>query len=167
MTLKLYIAGPLFTPYHRAQHARTAAFLRRQGYVCFVPHEFGVARAFDADTGTPPTPISIFDDDYDMVREADAIVALLDDPDVSSGLACEMGIFWMMMQSNPAKKGILGLLTDERAYRRHDAGLPPVNAFTLGCVLDAGNIYNNLDDILAHLNGWRAGDSMSKGEIKR
>ena len=28
MTLKLYIAGPLFTPYHRAFHARNAARLR-------------------------------------------------------------------------------------------------------------------------------------------
>jgi nucleoside 2-deoxyribosyltransferase len=167
MTMKLYIAGPLFTPYHRGQHARTAARLRREGYVCFVPQEFSAARAFGTDTGTLPTPINIFDDDYDMVREADAIVALLDDPDVSSGLACELGIFWMMMHGNPAKKGILGLLTDERAYRRLDAGMPPVNAFTLGCVLDVGNIYNNLDNILAHLNGWRAGLSMPKGAIKR
>jgi len=167
MTLKLYVAGPLFTPYHRAQHARTAAFLRRNGYICFVPHEFSVTRAFDNDTGTPATPIGIFDDDYDMINESDAIVALLDDPDVSSGLACELGIFWMMMQSNPSKKGILGLLTDDRAYRRHDVKMPPINAFTLGCVLDSGNIYNNIDDILEHLNCWNSGESRPKGEIKR
>lgn len=167
MTLKLYVAGPLFTPYHRAQHARTAAFLRRKGYICFVPHEFSVTRAFDNDTGNPATPIGIFDDDYDMINESDAIVALLDDPDVSSGLACELGIFWMMMQSNSSKKGILGLLTDDRAYRRLDVKMPPINAFTLGCVLDSGNIYNNIDDILEHLNSWNSGESRSKGEIKR
>ena len=56
MTLKLYIAGPLFTPYHRAFHARNAARLRSEGFVCLVPHERSVARAFEWDTGTPTTP---------------------------------------------------------------------------------------------------------------
>ncbi len=165
MTLKLYIAGPLFTPYHRAFHARNAARLRSEGFVCLVPHERSVARAFEWDTGTPTTPIDIFDMDYDMVAEADAIVALLDDPDISSGLACEIGLFWSMMQTDTRKKGVLGLLTDDRAYRRAAAGVPAVNAFTLGCVLDVGCVYRDLDKIIAHLHGWNAGRSMPRGEM--
>jgi nucleoside 2-deoxyribosyltransferase len=165
MTLKLYIAGPLFTPYHRGRHARSAAILRSEGFVCLVPHERSVTRVFDADTGTPATPISIFDDDYDMVTEADAIVALLDDPDISSGLTCEIGIFWAQMQHNPAKKGVLGFLADDRAHRRHRLGLPPVNAFSLGCILDIGCVYSNFDHLIAHLHGWKAGREMPKGEL--
>ncbi len=165
MTLKLYIAGPLFTPYHRAFHARNAARLRSEGFVCLVPHERSVARAFEWDTGTPTTPIDIFDMDYDMVAEADAIVALLDDPDISSGLACEIGLFWSMMQTDARKKGVLGLLTDDRAYRRAAAGVPAVNAFTLGCVLDIGCVYRDLDKIIAHLKRWNEGRPMPRGEM--
>ena len=165
MTLKLYIAGPLFTPYHRGMHARNAARLRSEGFVCLVPHERSPMFAFTQDTGTPTTPITIFDQDYDMVAEADAIVALLDDPDISSGLTCEIGIFWSMMRRNPAKKGVLGLLTDERAVRRAKAGVPPVNAFSLGCILDAGCVYSNLDDIIKHLHAWNEGRQMPIGEM--
>lgn len=166
MTLKLYIAGPLFTPYHRAFHARNAARLRSAGFVCLVPHERSVARAFEWDTGTPTTPIAIFDMDYDMVEEADAVVALLDDPDVSSGLACEIGLFWSMMQRDPRKKGVVGLLTDDRAYARAETDVPAINAFTLGCVLDIGAVYRTLDQVIEHLQGWRAGHSMPKGVMQ-
>jgi nucleoside 2-deoxyribosyltransferase len=165
MTLKLYIAGPLFTPYHRAFHARNAARLRSEGFVCLVPHERSIAEAFKWDTGTPTTPIGIFDMDYDLVAECDAIVALLDDPDVSSGLACEIGIFWALKQNDPSKKGVLGLLTDERGYQRGAAGIPHINAFTLGCVLDIGTVYRTLDQIIDHLHAWREGRDAPVGEI--
>jgi nucleoside 2-deoxyribosyltransferase len=165
MTLKLYVAGPLFTPYHRGLHARNAARLRREGFICLVPQERSTTRVFDWDTGTPTTPIDIFDLDYDMVAEADAIVALLDDPDISSGLACEIGLFWAMKQNIPAKKGVLGLLTDDRAYRRAAAGVPAVNAFTLGCILDIGCVYRTLDQIIAHLRAWDEGRELPIGEV--
>ncbi len=165
MTSKLYVAGPLFTPYHRGLHARNAARLRNEGFVCLVPQERSMTRVFEWDTGTPTTPIDIFDMDYDMVAECDAIVALLDDPDVSSGLACEIGLFWSMKQTNPSKKGVLGLLTDDRAYRRAAAGVPAVNAFTLGCILDIGCVYRTLDQIIAHLHAWNEGRAMPIGEI--
>lgn len=165
MTLKLYVAGPLFTPYHRGLHARNAARLRSEGFICLVPQERSTTRVFDWDTGTPTTPIDIFDLDYDMVAEADAIVALLDDPDISSGLACEIGLFWAMKEHNPAKKGVLGLLTDDRAYRRAAAGVPAVNAFTLGCILDIGCVYRTLDQIITHLHAWNEGREVPIGEI--
>jgi nucleoside 2-deoxyribosyltransferase len=163
MTLKLYISGPLFTPYHRAVHARNAARLRSEGFICLVPHERSVVHAIEWESGTPITPAAIFDQDYEMVAEADAIVALLDDPDVSSGLACEIGIFWAMMRQNATKKGILGLLTDDRAYRRAATGVPPVNAFTLGCILDVGCVYSTLDGIVAHLRAWEEGRKAPTG----
>src|SRR5260370_19725682 len=150
MTLKLYIAGPLFTPYHRAFHARNAARLRSEGFICLVPHERSVTRAFEWDTGTPTTPIDIFDMDYDMVAEADAIVALIDDPDISSGLTCEFGIFWSMMQRDTREKGVLGLLTDDRAYRRAAAGAPAGNAFSLVVILGAGCVCLTLAGITTH-----------------
>lgn len=166
MALKIYVAGPLFTPYHRGLHARNAARLRSAGFICLVPHERSVARTFEWDTGTATTPIAIFDQDYDMVAEADAIVALLDDPDISSGLACEFGIFWSMMQRDVGKKGVLGLLTDDRAYRRNAAGVPAVNAFSLGCLFEMGCVYDNVEDIIEHLRGWEEGrEDLPKGVL--
>jgi hypothetical protein len=103
--------------------------------------------------------------DYAMVAEADAVIALLDDPDISSGLGCEIGIFWAMMQHHLWKKGILGLLTDERAYRRAAAGVSPVNAFVLGCILDVGCVYQTLDQIIDHLHGWVGGREVPRGRV--
>jgi hypothetical protein len=69
------------------------------------------------------------------------------------------------MQRCSRKKGVLGLLTDDRAARRIQVGVPPVNAFVLGCLLDAGSIYSNLNDIIVHLHAWEQGREMLKGEI--
>ena len=93
--------------------------------------------------------------DYEMVAGANAIVALLDDPDVSSGTACEIGIFYGLMQNDTTKKGILGLLTDAQAWRRAQVGAPPINLFTLGCVEKVGKIYKTVDEVVDHLNTWK------------
>ena len=37
--MRLYIAGPLFTPYHRQYHAENVRRLREAGHDCFVPQE--------------------------------------------------------------------------------------------------------------------------------
>lgn len=153
--MKLYTAGPLFTPYHRAFIARNAQRLREAGYICYVPHERGVTREMELASGHPRTPQMIFEMDYEMVAGCNAIVALLDDPDVSSGTACEIGIFYGLMKHDPTKKGILGLLTDAQAWRRAAAGASPINAFTLGCVEDAGKVYRTIDEVITHLDVWR------------
>ena len=50
---------------------------------------------------------------------------------VDDGTACEIGIFYALMQSDPAKKGIVGLLTDLRSTLGHEGhGL---NLFVQGC----------------------------------
>ena len=55
---------------------RNAARLRSEGFVCLVPHERSVAMAFDWDTGTPTTPVGIFDMDYDELRRRSAEASL-------------------------------------------------------------------------------------------
>lgn len=153
--MKLYTAGPLFTPYHRAFIARNAQRLREAGFICYVPHERGVTHEIERAAGRVLSPAQIFDMDYEMVAGSNAIVALLDDPDVSSGTAAEIGIFYGLMQHDPTKKGILGLLTDAQAWKRAQAGAPPINAFTLGTVEKAGKVYRSLDEVIAHLHIWK------------
>lgn len=145
--MRVYFAGPLFTPYERSFIDECAARLRAEGIDVFVPHENALAAG---DT----SPATIFQKDWDGLSQADAVVALLDGPMVDDGTACEIGIFYALMQDDPTKKGIVGLLTDLRGTLGHEGhGL---NLFVQGCIEAGGKITGSLDDVVETLNGWRA-----------
>jgi hypothetical protein len=144
--VRVYFAGPLFTPYERSFIDECTKRLRDEGIDVFVPHEDALATA-DTSAAT------IFAKDWKGLSEADAVVALLDGPMVDDGTACEIGIFYALMQSDPSKKGILGLLTDLRGTLRHEGhGL---NLFVLGCIEAAGKVCESMDEVSAVLAGWR------------
>jgi len=109
--MKIYFAGPLFTPYERGYIDECAARLRADGFDVFVPHEHELAQS---DT----TPEWIFVKDLEGLDAANAVLALLDGPMVDDGTACEIGIFYALQQSDAAKKGVVGLLTDLRGLAR-------------------------------------------------
>ncbi|HBY99411.1 MAG: nucleoside 2-deoxyribosyltransferase [Ardenticatenaceae bacterium] len=163
--MRLYIAGPLFTPYHRAFHSENVRRLREAGHKCFVPQEQEHNKQREAirQAGGAPSEgfdvrlaEAVFEVDMIGVRGANAVVALLDDPDVSSGTSCEMGIFYELALHNPAKKGILGILTDERPRLRDAGGVgESINFFTLGCVLKRGAIYPSVEGVIEHLARWQ------------
>jgi nucleoside 2-deoxyribosyltransferase len=145
--VRVYFAGPLFTPYERSYFDECAARLRSAGIEVFVPHENALAAG---DT----SPATIFQKDWDGLVTADAVVALLDGPLVDDGTACEIGIFYALMQSDPAKKGIVGLLTDLRSTLGHEGhGL---NLFVEGCIDAGGRIVGSVDEVVEVLDGWRA-----------
>ena len=107
--LKIYFAGPLFTPYERAFIDECAAALRADGFQIFVPHEHELTGGVDV------TAAWVFAKDRPGIEGADAMLAILDCSSVDDGTACEIGMFHALMQSDPSKKGIVGLLTDIRA----------------------------------------------------
>jgi nucleoside 2-deoxyribosyltransferase len=144
--VRVYLAGPLFTPYERSFIDECAVRMREAGIEVFVPHENALATQ---DTAAA----TIFAKDWKGLVEANAVVALLDGPMVDDGTACEIGIFYALMQSDASKKGIVGLLTDLRALRGHEGhGL---NLFVLGCVEAGGRICSSIDEVLDVLAGWR------------
>jgi hypothetical protein len=144
--VRVYFAGPLFTPYERSFIDECAARLRADGIDVFVPHENALAAG---DT----SPDTIFAKDWQGLADADAVVAVLDGPMVDDGTACEIGIFYALMQTDPAKKGIVGLLTDLRSTLGHEGhGL---NLFVLGCIQAAGKVCNSMDEVSAALAEWR------------
>jgi Nucleoside 2-deoxyribosyltransferase len=144
--VRIYFAGPLFTPYERSFIDECAARLRADGIEVFVPHENALA-AGDTSSAT------IFQKDWDGLANADAVVALLDGPMVDDGTACEIGIFYALMQSDSSKKGIVGLLTDLRGALGHEGhGL---NLFVEGCIEAGGKVCGSLDEVVEILNGWR------------
>ncbi len=144
--MRIYLAGPLFTPYERAYLDECAARLRADGFEVFVPHEQALA--------LDDTPADvIFTKDWDGLYAADAVLAILDGSQTDDGTACEIGIFYALMLWNPNKKGIVGLLTDLRAGRGGEGhGL---NLFVEGCVEAGGEIVNDLDAAAKVLSGWR------------
>jgi hypothetical protein len=145
--VRVYFAGPLFTPYERSYIDECAARLRSEGIEVFVPHENALAAG---DT----SPATIFQKDWDGLVTADAVVALLDGPLVDDGTACEIGIFYALMQSDPAKTGIVGLLTDLCSTLGHEGhGL---NLFVEGCIDAGGTIVGSVDEVIEVLEGWRA-----------
>ena len=144
--MRVYFAGPLFTPYERGYIDECAAKLRADGFDVFVPHEHELAQS---DT----TPGWIFEKDLDGLGAANAVLALLDGPIVDDGTACEIGIFYAQMQSDPSKKGIVGLLTDLRGTRGESNG---VNLFVEGCIeATGGRIVHSFEEALELLRRWQ------------
>jgi nucleoside 2-deoxyribosyltransferase len=144
--VRVYFAGPLFTPYERSFIDECAARLRAEGIEVFVPHENALA-AGDTSAAT------IFQKDWKGLSEANAVVALLDGAMVDDGTACEIGIFYALMQSDPTKKGIVGLLTDLRSTLGHEGhGL---NLFVEGCIEAGGEVCSSLDEVVRVLAGWK------------
>lgn len=146
--MRIYFAAPLFTPYERGFIDECADRLRGEGFEVFVPHEHLLALADES-------PGAIFAKDWKGLTEADAVLALLDGPTVDDGVACELGIFHGLMESDPERRrrGVVGLLTDMRGTR---GGGYDVNLFVRGCIeAGGGALVGTLDDALAVLRAWR------------
>ncbi len=144
--LKIYFAGPLFTPYERLFIDECAAALRADGFEVFVPHEHELAGGVDV------TAAWIFAKDRLGIERADAMLAILDGPSVDDGTACEIGMFHALMQSDPSKKGIVGLLTDIRGERGESTGL---NLFVQGAIEEVGRIVASIEEARDVLRAWR------------
>jgi nucleoside 2-deoxyribosyltransferase len=145
--MRIYLAGPIFTPYERAFLDDCASRLRAEGFDVFVPHEQGLV-------GLDATPAAVFAVDAGGVESADAVLAVLDGPAVDDGTACEIGLFHGLKQRDPQRKGVVGLLTDLRAERRGEFA---TNLFVRGCIeAGGGAVVNSLDDALAILHGWES-----------
>lgn len=146
--MKLYLAGPMFTPAERAYIDALADRLEAGGHECFVPHRQQFA-PLDAPT--------VFAVDGAGLRDADVVVAWLDGPMVDDGTACEIGIFTELVRNDPERhRGIIGLATDWRIWRSRDAGAAGsgVNFFVGGAIEACGTIVWTIDDVEAILRGW-------------
>ena len=144
--MKIYFAGPLFTPAERRFIDECAVQLRAAGFDVFVPHEHELAL-----DGTV-TAERIFAKDWAALAEANAVLAILDGPVIDDGTACEIGMFHALMRSDPSKKGIVGLLTDIRGMRGESTG---VNLFVQGAIEDVGRIVGSIEDARDVLRAWR------------
>jgi nucleoside 2-deoxyribosyltransferase len=146
--MKVYVAGPMFTPAERTYLDGLADRLEEEGHVCFVPHR-QVIEPLDATT--------VFAADSAGLHAAEALVAWLDGPMIDDGTACEIGIFSELVRTTPARhRGMVGLATDWRAWRRRDRGMTDggVNLFVGGAILEHGCFAWSIDDAVEALRAW-------------
>jgi len=150
--MKVYCAGPLFTPYERDYMSKCGQVLREKGIEPFVPHESPKLKVPD-DTRSPAK--RVFDNDFEAIAKAHAMLAVINGPEVDDGTACEIGIFFALMQKDPTKKGIVALHEDWRTLESPGEG-KGLNGFVLGCIRKAGKVCHKLEDAVAQLAAWQA-----------
>jgi hypothetical protein len=151
--MKLYVAGPMFTPAERDHIDALADRLDADGHECFVPHRQKFA---------PLDAITVFAVDAAGLREAHAVVAWLDGPMVDDGTACEIGVFAELVRNDPERyRGIIGLATDWRIWRSRDAGTAGsgVNFFVGGAIETYGQLVWSIDEVEATLRDWSASNT--------
>ncbi|MGZ5430573.1 MAG: nucleoside 2-deoxyribosyltransferase, partial [Thermoanaerobaculia bacterium] len=78
--VRIYFAGPLFTPYERGYIDDCAARLRADGFEVFVPHEHELA------LGDEVTAETIFASDRVGIEKANAMLAILGGPAIDDRL---------------------------------------------------------------------------------
>jgi nucleoside 2-deoxyribosyltransferase len=144
--VRIYFAGPLFTPYERRFIDECASFLRADGFDVFVPHEH------ELELGDVVSPAEILAKDRPGIETANAVLAILDGPSVDDGTACEIGMFHGLMRRDAEKKGIVGLLTDIRGRRGESVG---VNLLVQGVIEEVGEIVGSIEEARDVLRRWR------------
>jgi len=145
----VYVAGPLFSEAERNYLEACTRALRDAGLDCFLPHENEPSEA---------TARHLFELDHDQgLAKANALLAWVDGPTVDDGTACEIGIFWGLMQRGESwRKGILALATDDR-LRRRGASLEHggLNLFLAGLIERAGGLCWSVEEVVDRLLAWK------------
>lgn len=144
-TFQVYLAGPLFSSAERDFLEQCAARVRAAGLGCFVPHE--------QDAGVVPvTSAFVFAVNQAGLATSHAMLAWLDGAQVDDGTACEVGLFYGLMQARPERHlGIVGLVTDLRVERRKARAAQGLNLFVEGLLERAGRVTGDIDRAVAAL----------------
>jgi nucleoside 2-deoxyribosyltransferase len=170
--MRIYFSSPQNTPYQRAFVEDCVEILDKSGFevILAVDPYINDQSAFEQTREKDGKPLisdetnsgklkknsfahQVFKDAYKKLAEADVLIALLDGSQVDDRVACEIGIFYGLMRTDPSKKGILGLATDTRCLRRRDSTYG-INIFTLGTLEEVGKVEEELNSIIEILNRW-------------
>lgn len=119
--VNIYIAGPLFSVAERHFNRKLSDALKAQIANCTVslPQEYA-----STIVGQPGFLENVFDYSLKSILNSDAVVAILDGPDVDAGTCVEIGYAYAH------KKPIIGVRTDFRASEDKGVNLMVSNACT-------------------------------------
>jgi nucleoside 2-deoxyribosyltransferase len=144
-TMKIYLAGPLFSTAERDFNARLAEKLREKKHEVWLPQESEQATM---------TPKQIFDVDVQGIDWAEVVVANMDGPDPDSGTCWECGYAY-------GKKPIVLFRTDFRVGYEIRGDLPaakdldqtPYNPMlTESATVRLDLPYKSVDDVAASID---------------
>jgi len=101
--IRIYIAGPLFSVAEREFNKRLAEALKAgvDHSIISLPQKFA-----STISGQPGFLERVFEYSLESIRKSDAVVAILDGPDVDAGTCVEIGYAYAN------KKPIIGIRTD-------------------------------------------------------
>lgn len=133
MLYDIYWANALFSSSDRDFNQKCVEELRNYGYSVFSPHEA------DYNQQLAPKETDIFEKDTSALFNSSVLVACIDQETIDCGVACEIGIAYMM------DKPIIGLYTDIRkdreTYRMYK------NPYVIGAIMKKGKIVYNISEI--------------------
>ena len=136
-TINVYIAAPLFSVAEREFNDRLAEALKAAFDSCTInlPQQFAVSIS-----GQSGFLDRVFEYSLESIKKSDAIVAVLDGPDVDSGTCVEIGYAFAN------KKPIIGLRTDFRSSE--DRGVNLMVSMSCTRLICLQNSTTQLDDVL-------------------
>ncbi|MDI6642712.1 MAG: nucleoside 2-deoxyribosyltransferase [Candidatus Hodarchaeaceae archaeon] len=112
--MKIFIAGPLFSQAEREFNLKVDQFLKKHGFETFLSQrDVGLLWEHVRKRGRRACRV-IYKGDLRGLEEADAVVAILDGPDVDSGTAFEVG--YACARGKP----VIGLKTDMRVFTKEE-----------------------------------------------
>ena len=147
--MRIYYARPIFTPGERDYNSIIEKMIDE---LEIERQKWGAKEEDDPRSRAK----RVFDSCLGGIAPANAIVAILSGTEVDDGTAAEIGLFYAMMERDPTKKGIIGLLDDWRTDTDSDhlqgKGL---NDFLLGCIRRGGVIVHTPEEAAEQLKAWK------------
>jgi len=107
---RIYLAAPLFSEAERTFNASLAALLEKNLFEVYLPQTSGD----DSDLRDGKEQSFLFRKNIDMIRNSDAVVAIIDGADADSGTAWEIGYAFAL------EKPVIALRTDFRRVGDHE-----------------------------------------------
>lgn len=161
--LKIYFANDLFSEAHRMYNKFIAIKIRDsfQNVDLYLPQE----NLEINDKNAYADSQQIYEGDNEKLDNADILIAVIDAPEIDSGVSCEIGRFANICESDNSKKRyIIALYTDSRQQgttntKKIDALVknPTENQFmyrnlyVIGAIKRNGLIVNSTDNLLKEL----------------
>jgi len=117
MSMRCYLAGPLFCDSERAFNARLAAKIEALGYLVFLPQRDGLESDSTLESmGSEAWSQAIFDLDRDAVLACDVLLCILDGRVPDEGMGVELGLAYADRLHDNEHRKIVGYTTDFRVF---------------------------------------------------
>lgn len=153
--MKVYLASHFFDTFGAEGTKNLAHQIRRliPHIDLYVPQENGSINDKKANDASI-TAEAIYTADRDQLLSSDILIACIDGVEIDSGVACEVGLFSGLIETEKLhkdpKRTIIGLYTDSRQHGTGDNHMYK-NQFVVGAIKHHGVIVSTISELLLAL----------------